>query len=559
VSRAALTLALSAALAGCSSPRPVAGVPWEVIAQEPVRLDTLRTRAERSGYTETSRYAEVVAFLDALRVAHVGRLATARPFPCGDLLMGPYLCVTTFGRTAEGRALPLAVWGADTTAAAVRATGKTRVLVFANIHAGEVDGKEAVLALLRDLTRGAHAAWADSLVLLVAPIYNADGNERFSFDNRPLQLGPVGGMGQRPNAQGLDLNRDFLKADAPETRALLGVLRAYDPHVVLDLHTTDGTAMAYHLTYAPPLHPNTDAGLDAEAWARWLPDVTARVAADGWRTWHYGNVPGAFGEPAAAPRGWYSFDYRPRFSTNYAGLRNRFGFLAESYSYATFEDRIGASRAFVEAVVDYAYRHATRIRRLTEAADRAPVVGDSLAVRAAYAALPEPHAVLLGEVDTLRHPATGAPMLRMRDVVRPERMPAFVRFAPSERERVPTAYLVPAVAPGLLALLDRHGITYGPLLSPDDVHEPVETFSVDSVRVAERPFQGRRGHEVWGRWSPVMGSRSRAYHQVPLAQPLGRLAFQLLEPRSDDGVVAWGEPEAIALEARDVYPILRVP
>jgi hypothetical protein len=552
VSRAALALPAILLLAGCGTPRPAAET-----RGASVRLDTLRTRAERSDFEETSTNADVVTFLNALEASAAQirpRIATPRPFPCGDP-MGPSLCVTTFGRTVEGRALPLAVWGADTTAAAVRASGKTRVFVFANIHAGEVDGKEAMLALLRDLAAGPRAHWADSLVLLVAPIYNADGNERMAPDNRPLQNGPVGGMGVRPNAQGLDLNRDFLKADAPETRALLRVLRDYDPHVVLDLHTTDGTAMAYHLTYAPPLHPNTDGVLAREAWDRWLPDVTARAAEQGWRMWHYGNVPGAFGEPATAPRGWYSFDPRPRFSTNYVGLRNRFGFLAESYSYASFEDRIGAQRAFVEAVVDYAYRNATPIRRLTEVADAASIVGDSLAVRADYAADPAPHEVLLGEVDTLRHPTSGTPVLAMRDVVRPERMPAFVRFAASERERVPAAYLVPDTARAVLALLDHHGIRHEPsALAPGTA---VQLFEVDSVRVAERPFQNRRGQEAWGRWGALNDGPGGRYRRVPLDQPLGRLAFALLEPRSDDGVVAWGLLAAERMRPR--YPILRLP
>ena len=141
--------------------------------------------------------------------------------------------------------------------------GERRVLnsVSMRAHAGEVCGKEATLALLRDLVGGAHAAWADSLVLLVAPIYNADGNERVSLYNRPEQHGPIGGMGQRPNAQGYDLNRDHMKLDAPETRSLVRALDAYDPHVVLDLHTTNGTYHAYHLTYSPPLNPNTYAPL----------------------------------------------------------------------------------------------------------------------------------------------------------------------------------------------------------------------------------------------------------------------------------------------------------
>src|SRR5690606_30691147 len=197
-------------------------------------------RPEQTNYNETSRYADVEAFTDVV---------------AGD---SPRIHKTYFGYTLEGRALPLLVFGdvAGPDPASVHATGTTRVFIQANIHAGEVEGKEAVLMLLRDLAGGLHAQWADSLVILVAPIYNADGNERITLLNRGPQNGPYGGMGQRPNAQGLDLNRDHMKLDSPEARSLVRLMNDYDPHVSVDLHATNGTFHAYHLTYSPPLHPN---------------------------------------------------------------------------------------------------------------------------------------------------------------------------------------------------------------------------------------------------------------------------------------------------------------
>ncbi|HYE96095.1 MAG TPA: M14 family metallopeptidase [Rubricoccaceae bacterium] len=464
--------------------------------------------------------------------------------------------VTSFGTSVEGRSLPLAVWGAPAASAeAVLATGKTRVLVFANIHAGEVDGKEAALMLLRDLAMGRHDDWADSLVVLVAPIYNADGNERFSLDNRPLQWGPVGGMGQRPNAQGLDLNRDFVKLAAPETRALVRLMREYDPHVVLDLHTTDGTAMGYHLTYAPPLHPTTDPLIDLELRDRLLPAVTAQVKHQtGWDIWHYGNVPGAFGEPVTVPRGWYSFDPRPRFSTNYVGLRNRLGILAESYSYASFEERIRVTLAFLEAVLDYAAANATRIGAITQALDDHSIANHVLTLRSTLAPLPDSVDVLLGEVDTLRHPATGAPMLARRDVRRPERMPAFIRFAPEETAAAPRAWLVPADLAPVVELLDLHGIRYS---RTPQTFETAEAFEIDSVETAARPFQDRLPRTLHGYWGTLNDAGLTNVLVVPADQPLGRLAFLLLEPRSEDGIVAWDVlPEEAYQRGR--YPIYRL-
>ena len=154
------------------------------------------TRPEATNYTETSRYDDVVTFMKALAAA------------------SPRIHLATYGYTFEGRPMPLAVIGApDATPQAVLAAGKTRVFIQANIHAGEVEGKEAALWLLRSLAKGERAAWLQNVVLLITPIYNADGNERVNVRNRGAQNGPVGGMGQRQNAQELDLNHDATKLE----------------------------------------------------------------------------------------------------------------------------------------------------------------------------------------------------------------------------------------------------------------------------------------------------------------------------------------------------------
>ena len=202
---------------------------------------SLSTRAERTRYEQTTGYGEVVQFLE--------RAAAS----------SERMHLTTFGQTAEGRPLPLMVVGEvpDARPSSVVAPERTRVWLQGNIHGGEVCGKEALLMLVRDLVRNEHPEWSASLVLLIAPIYNADGNERMAFDNRPFQFGPFDGMGERTNAQGLDLNRDHTKLESPEARALTRAYQEYDPHVIVDLHTTNGTEHGYRLTYAPPLHPNT--------------------------------------------------------------------------------------------------------------------------------------------------------------------------------------------------------------------------------------------------------------------------------------------------------------
>lgn len=513
-------------------------------AQQPPRVDlsAVRTRAEATGFRETSRHDDVTAFVEAVDLA------------------SPLVHLTTFGYTSEGRPLSLAVVGRvpDASPRAVRASGKTVVYLQANIHAGEVEGKEALLVLLREIAAGEHAAWADSLVLLVAPNFNADGNERVSLTNRPHQHGPVGGMGTRGNARELNINRDFTKLDTPEGRSQALLMQAYDPHVLVDLHTTNGTYHGYHLTFAPPLHPNTDSAIVRLLRDDWLPHVTRGARdGDGLNLWYYGNVPDPESRWAAGPgaeRGWYSFDHRPRFSSNYWGLRNRFGILSETYSYLPFEERVRVAERFVERVLDYAAANATRIRAAVAEADRRAIAGREMAVAARPNRTGDVE-ILMGSVTEEKNPYTGEPMLRRAERVRTERMADFSTFAPSETERAPAAWLVPASLRPAVDRLEAHGVAFRRLAR--DTTVTVEEFRIDSTRAAERASEGRRERRVWGRWTAVEKTVPAGTLWVPADQPLGRLAFTLLEPRSDDGLLAWALLDE-ALAGATVYPITRV-
>ncbi|HSU15645.1 M14 family metallopeptidase [Longimicrobium sp.] len=500
------------------------------------------TRAERTDFRETSRYADVLAFLDT-----VGRAS-------------PLIHLTTFGYSWEGRALPLAVAGTpgDASSAAVRASGKTVVYLQGDIHAGEVEGKEALLEILRDIAAGRHRAWTDSLVLLVAPIFNPDGNERIALNNRPQQHGPVAGMGTRPNAQGLNINRDFSKLETPEARSQALLMQAYDPQVLVDLHTTDGTLHAYQLTFAPPLHPNTDPAIVSILRDEWLPAVTASAKRKYGYDFHdYGNVPAPESPWAAGPgaeRGWYTYDWRPRFSNHYWGLRNRFGILSETYSYLTFRERVEVQKRFVEEVLDWAAQNASRIRRVTVEADRRSVVGTTLAVTARLRRT-GPNPILMGEVSEERNPYSGEVMWRRRDVVRPERMPEFTAYDAAETERAPAAWLVPDTLRDVAERLAAHGIRFERVAS---VTGAVEAFRIDSAATARSESEGHRERRIFGAWRVSDARPAGGWLRVPADQPLGRLAFTLLEPRSDDGFATWGLLDAWLKDAA-VYPILRQP
>jgi hypothetical protein len=524
---AALVMVLAAAPAGHGQ------------APSATRGAALQTRPERTGFQETSRYDDVVAFLDALAKA------------------SPAVHLTTFGKTSEGRSLPLAVIGApDATPQAVQRTGKLRVYVQGNIHGGEVEGKESAQMLLRDLAQGKRDEWLQSMVLLVAPIYNADGNERIALNNRGPQHGPMGGQGQRPNAQGLDLNRDHMKLDSPEARAVVQLMNDYDPHVSMDLHTTNGTRHAYFLTYAPPLNPATDPGIIGLLRRDWLPSVTRTIRAKyGWDYYYYGNLQGRSAAPGAPDeRSWRSFDHRPRFNNNYIGLRNRVAILSEAFAYATFEDRIAATNRFVEEVLNYGHAHAAAIREVTETADRTPLIGTRLSLQAELERAPGLVEILLGEITEEKHPVDGHIMHRRADVKKPERMAEYGTFKPTLTERVPSAYYVPAELTDALDRLRAHGIRMSPLAAAETVQ--VEEFRIQGNEVAANEFQKHRERSLMGTWLGVERQLPKGTLRIDMTQPLARLAFYLIEPRSDDGLVNWNLLDA-ALTGATVFPIVR--
>jgi len=505
-------------------------------AQPPGSVESIRTKPELTNFEETSKYEEVVSFINALAQAAPSRLH-----------------VRTFGTTNEGRTLPLVVVGApDATPESVRKTGKLRVYIQGNIHAGEVEGKESAQMLLRELAAGKHEDWLKKMVLLIAPIYNADGNERFSLTNRGRQNGPIGGQGQRPNAQGLDLNRDHMKLDSPEAKAFAKLMTDFDPHVAFDLHTTDGTRHAYYLTYSPPLNPATDPAIIGKLRNEWFPAVTKTVRDKyAWDFYYYGNLEGGRGEE----RAWRSFDHRPRFNNSYIGLRNRFALLSEAYAYASFKDRILATSRFVEENLNYIAANAGEIRKIVERADKTSIIGKQLAVRARMAKSADSVEILLGEVTQEKHPKDGHIMDVRVDKKIPEKMPEYGIFEATETARVPMFYFVPPGLPDAAARLREHGVKA--ILLNRNGMQPVEEFQIETNTQAVNAFQNHKERTLTGRWVPARRELPAGTLAIPMNQPLARLAFYLLEPRSDDGLTDWNVLDAALGPEAKTYPIYR--
>jgi hypothetical protein len=532
----------------------------------------LRTRAETTDYTETSSYDEVVSIAN------------------GIVASSPLARYDTFGTTEEGRALPLLVLSepAVATPEAAHKLGRPIVFVQANIHAGEVEGKEASLILARRLTSGDLRPLLKQLVILIAPIYNADGNEKVDVMNRTAQNGPVGGVGTRENAKGLDLNRDYMKLDSAEARALVGLMNRWDPHVAIDLHTTNGSYHGFHLTYSPTLNPNADARLIALERERLLPAAQQAVAKKhNFRTYYYGNFASEAGmarenahvDPASpGDTVWRTFDHRPRFGNNYVGLRNRVAILSEAYSYLDFRGRVRVTEVFVEELMNAVAANAARITALTAQLDAetkslatvaAPRVTGSMAgasrntfgVEFRLSALPTPVDVLVGDVTKEPNPKSGREMLVMSDKVTPVRMKDYGTFEAVRGVQVPRGWLIPRphVDSGRYGpAIDRlrwHGLQVQRVAA--DAEVDVERFVIQSLSKTERAFQGHNEARLTGRFESAQLRVGEGALFIPAAQPLARLAFYLLEPESDDGLVTWNLIEA-GLSAGETYPVYRV-
>lgn len=548
------------------------------------------TRPELTNYEETSRYDDVIAYMRQMAAAD------------------PQIHLTTYGYTYEGRALPLAVIGAPAaTPEAVLATGKTRIYIQANIHGGEVEGKEATLWLLRSIARGERAEWFKSMVLLINPIYNADGNERINLVNRGSQAGPAGGMGTRENALGLDLNRDGIKMETAEARSMASLLTRYQPHVAMDLHTTDGSATSgFNMTYETSLSPNNSKAEMSLLRDELLPEITKSVKAKhGSDWWFYGGVSGT-----GADRAWRSDAdlARPRYTSTYYGVRNILGLLTEAYSYASFKTRIQETYWFLEESLDFVHRNAKRVRDVVAQANAESVIGQQLAVRQELVKAPKTYPMAFAQAVSTRNPYVADRPFRLRPdgdtKVTYETLPFYGTAEPTETSLAPRVWAIPldnsisgsAAAPGgaarpggagggppggfgggfggpgaagagtpaqrminsVIDRLEAHGVKY--TVTTREIPFTGERFKIETNTTAAREYQGaHKERTLTGSWEPVQQTLPVGSVVVRMDQPLARLIFLLMDPRSNDGLMSWNILDSVLglNPSPSYYPVWR--
>ena len=489
-------------------------------------VDAWSTPAEKSCYRTTPRYAETMDYIH--------RIAKAAP---------RQVKLENFGKTGEGRALVAVVVSRDGvfSPAALHAAKRPVVFIQNAIHAGEMDGKDACLALLRDiLITKKQAPLIERAVLVIVPIYNADGHEHFGRFNRINQNGPEQ-MGWRANATQQNLNRDYLKTDAPETR---GFLREWDhwlPDFFVDDHVTDGADYQYDVTFAI----ETDGPV--EGWVRKTlePELFQRVTASGHVIAPYldfvGRTPDTGIVNGSAP---------PRFSTGFARQQNRPGMLVEMHMLKDYQTRVTGNYELLRALLEVVNRDAAKLVEANRRADRETIARGrahkgKLALNYEATGETEPFEFKAYRWKIEHSDVSGADWVQYTHDPVTITVPRQTTMRATAEARIPAAYIVPAQWTEVIARLELHGLRLERLTK--EWKGEVETYRCTTPQWQVQPFEGRHV-AAWrdaGGAAPCTPVRMKMSFPagsvvVPMEQRAARIAMQWLEPLGPDSALQWG-------------------
>ncbi|NIO48184.1 MAG: hypothetical protein GTN73_01910 [Candidatus Aminicenantes bacterium] len=483
------------------------------------------TVAEMSNFTATSRYADVTNFIKELQ------------------RQTSFLRVETLCVSPEGRAVPLLVIGEPVPSSplALSDDGRAVVYIQANIHAGEVEGKEASLMVARDIILKEKPLFLDKLVILIAPIFNADGNEKISPENRRNQVGPEKGVGVRYNGQNLDLNRDGIKLESPEVQGLVrNVLMRWDPALLVDCHTTNGSYHEEPVTYVWGLNPNGDTSLIKYMREKMMPTTNKNLR----EKYKVLSIPyGNFMDFNNPEKGWRPSGPQPRYLTNYIGLRNRLAILNENYAYADYKTRVLGCYYFLLSILEYCSNNKDGIVQLTRNADRKtiqrgmrPSEDDIFAVEYELKPLKDKVTIRGWEMEVMPR-ESGWPRVKKKDKKKTYIIPYFSDFVPKRSVPFPYAYLIPAASPEITEKLLQHGLLVEK--TRESVSLEVESFQIKEIKGASRLYQGHYLNSVKGEYLMEKKEFPEGTLFVTTAQPLANVVAYLLEPESDDGLLVW--------------------
>jgi hypothetical protein len=485
----------------------------------------LLTVAEKTDFKSTSDYKDVKTFIDQL------------------VKSSSNIRLEKIATSVEGRDIPLIIIGNPLPKSPKDLVNDKRIVVYvqANIHAGEVEGKEAVLMYVRDILNNKKSDILKNVVLLVCPLFNPDGNEKISTQNRTHQNGPVNGVGVRFNGQFLDLNRDGMKAESPEVRGLLtNVFNRWDPSVFMDCHTTNGSYHVEPVTFTWMVNPNGDNSLRSYMREKMMPEMSGTLL----NKYKVENCfYGEFIDMMNPEKGWILDASEPRYLSNYFGLRNRLGILNENYVYADYKSRVLGCYYLINSLLDYTSSHCADIKAILRDADNRtiargnnPAVTDSFAIEYKVRPAPEKVTVRTYEADLVTD-TNGRRSYKKSERQKDVTIPYLIDFYATKSVRFPFAYFLTVKDPDIISLLRRHGIRTEMLVTSTRID--AEEFTISELKGSPRLNQGHYTNTIKGKFQKKTIDFPEGTLVIRTAQPLANVAAYLLEPQSNDGLVVW--------------------
>jgi len=511
--------------------------------------ESMLTVPERTAYTRTSTHAEVLETINNL-------------IQGSGLVHRESMLVTR-----EGREIPLLIVADPpvSTPDEARDSGKPVIYIQGNIHGGEVEGKEAILILLRDILYGDKSHLLGNQIIALAPIYNADGNDQMSENSRPNQeLSPVM-TGQR-FSHGYDLNRDGIAAETPETQGLYrNVLQRWDPQLLVDMHTTNGTWHGYSLTYAPSYHSAGDPATTDYTMNVMLPAIRQTVKEKFELDFF---LFGDFSLEQWPPTEFRTFHHAPRYLTNMMGLRNRMAILSETFSHDRFYKRIHSANVFIEEILEYTNHNGAVIQRINREADARTIEkiaeqGGRIENGVVFEMIPLPESVTLRSYNHIPYRTANGNIeyTRSAEIIDIDGVANYQQFRSVRSPTMPKFYLFPGELEDVAEKLTHHGIEVERIASTMTLD--VEVFSISGIEAQEFTQNGHQNTRLTGEYQRMERSFQIGDFRVSLETPLANLIFYLLEPEADDGLAYWNFFDEYLAELQEKaspldYPIVKV-
>lgn len=489
--------------------------------------DSLILTPEKSQFQKTSTYNDVLHFLKQIEK------------------QSPNVFVFSMGKSLEGKDIPVAVLASPPIKSAEEAKALKKAVIYiqGNIHAGEVEGKEAVMMLMRDILMGDKKHLLDNLIILFVPIYNTDANDKMAKGLRPSQEDSPMETGERENSQGYDLNRDGMKMDALETRALFqNVINPWDPQIFVDLHTTNGTWHAYPLTWAPSYHSAGEYEPFEYTYYKMLPSITSAVHEKyDLKFGVYGDYELSEGWP---PKNFYTYNPHPRYLVNQFGFRNRMAILSESFAHNRFYERINSTYVFMAEILEFANKNSKEIMAINKNAEEASIQNVlknagkvKKGVQYKMVPLNKLNGFITYDYLTVLDSNGLKKYYRTGKIVKYDSIDYHAKFEATKESNLPRGYIIPAEFTTVIENLKLHGIQVEELKKNQSFTG--ETFLIDSLVNSKNSFQKHSAAKLYGNFKPQTKSFKKGDYKVDMAQPLSNLIFYLLEPQSDDGLAYW--------------------